>query len=526
MAVSPRSPTLWNRIFGRSVPSSADPRAFLQERVALYLKVQWLLLGSFYAVDATVALVERRPGGLLQLGLVLHLALVLGLLGVWGFVRRGERSSALLEIIEATATFAICATAVAVLAMLPSQSVEPGPAFAVAFTIVARAAIVPSSGWRTFVIGVAASLAVTFGYWNRGRGTEPGPDFVLLWTLAFALVSAAVSRVIYGLQQQVQEARQLGQYVLEDKLGEGGMGTVYRARHAMLRRDTAVKLLLPERTGIESLARFEREVRQTARLSHPNTVTIFDYGRTPDGMFYYAMELLDGANLDEIVAVGGPLPAERVVHVLSAVAGALAEAHDIGLIHRDIKPANIVLCRQGGVPDVPKVVDFGLVKQLDSSGEAHRTNANSILGTPHYMSPESIKTPDAIDGRSDLYALGAVGYYLLTGEHVFSGETVVEVCLKHLDAVPTPPSELLGAPVAPLLERVVLDCLAKDAAQRPQTALELLDRLRDTGIPTWDARLARAWWADHAAELKARRSIRPPFSGSGRTLAIDPARRS
>jgi serine/threonine-protein kinase len=295
----------------------------------------------------------------------------------------------------------------------------------------------------------------------------------------------------------------------------------------MLRRDTAVKLLLPERTGIESLARFEREVRQTARLSHPNTVTIFDYGRTPDGTFYYAMELLDGADLDDIVAVGGPLPAERVVHVLSAVAGALAEAHDIGLIHRDIKPANIVLCRQGGVPDVPKVVDFGLVKQLDASGEAaHRTNANSILGTPHYMSPESIQTPDAIDGRSDLYALGAVGYYLLTGEHVFAGETVVEVCLKHLDVVPIPPSERLGAPVAPLLERVVLDCLAKDAAQRPQTALELLERLRDTGTPTWDARLARAWWADHATELEARRGIRPPISGSARTLAIDPARRS
>lgn len=371
------------------------------------------------------------------------------------------------------------------------------------------------------MIGIVVSVALTYGYWRRGPGSEPGTAFVFVWTLAFALASAAVSRVIYGLQKQVLEARQLGQYVLEDKLGEGGMGVVYRAHHAMLRRDTAVKLLLPERTGSESLARFEREVRQTARLTHPNTVTIFDYGRTPDGTFYYAMELLDGAALDDIVAVGGPLPTERVVHVLSCVAGALAEAHDIGLIHRDIKPANIILCKQGGVFDVPKVVDFGLVKQLRGSGDMLQTETNAILGTPLYMSPESIKTPDAIDGRSDLYALGAVGYYLLTGEHVFEGATVVEVCLKHLDAAPVPPSERLGAPVEAPLERLVLDCLAKDAALRPESALELQERLRDIGTPRWDGKRARDWWTTHGAALRSRRGASQPLSGSARTLAID-----
>jgi serine/threonine protein kinase len=208
------------------------------------------------------------------------------------------------------------------------------------------------------------------------------------------------------------------------------------------------------------------------------------------------------------------------------VAGALAEAHDIGLIHRDIKPANIVLCRQGGACDVPKVLDFGLVKQLDSHGDAHRTAANAIVGTPHYLSPESIKTPDAIDARSDLYALGAVGYFLLTGQQVFEGETVVEVCLKHLDAAPVSPSERLGAPIAPRVEQLVLDCLAKDAADRPQTAHELLDRLRAAETPAWSEKRAREWWDTHGSALEARRSVSPEASDRGRTLAVDHARRS
>src|SRR4029450_12284675 len=217
------------------------------------------------------------------------------------------------------------------------------------------------------------------------------------------------------------------------------MGVVYRARHALLRRPTAVKLLPPDKAGEQSIARFEREVQLTAALSHPNTVTIFDFGRTPEGLFYYAMELLDGAPLDVVVDLDGAQPPERVLHVLDGAAGALGEAHEIGLIHRDVKPANIILCKQGGVFDVPKVLDFGLVKDL-TAGEASLTGSATLAGTPLYMAPEAITAQRAMDARSDLYSLGAVGYFLATGTHVFPGRNAVEVLGHHLHTMPERPS--------------------------------------------------------------------------------------
>lgn len=519
----PASPSssFWRRLFGPSSPSLNDPEELQQSRVALYLKFQFVLLGSFFLIDVLGALNDHAVARLKDPALKVHLGLVVSLFACWLFVRRGKHRAITLAIVDMGGLAFVALAAGAMLAVSEHVDVIAGPAFGVAFAIVARASIVPSSGKRTLVAGVIASALVTAGYAYRGSSVRPEPDFVLLWTLAFSFASAAVSRSIYGLQKQVQAAKQLGQYVLKDKLGEGGMGIVYRASHAMLRRDTAVKLLLPERAGAENLVRFEREVRQTARLTHPNTVTIFDYGRTPDGIFYYAMELLDGADLDDIVAVGGPLPPERVVHVLSLVAGALAEAHDNGLIHRDIKPANVILCRQGGVADVPKVVDFGLVKQLGGSGDLARTKADSILGTPLYLSPEAITAADAVDARSDLYALGAVGYYLLTGEHVFEGATVVEICVKHLEAVPVPPSERVRATIPAALESVILDCLAKNPNARPQSALELQERLRESNTPVWTRQQANAWWRTHESALVARRTKTERVSGTARTLAVD-----
>ena len=326
----------------------------------------------------------------------------------------------------------------------------------------------------------------------------------------------------HRLRRAVIEAQRLGQYTLAEPLGEGGMGVVYRAHHGMLRRPTAIKLLRSERVSAADLARFEREVQLTAKLSHPNTVTVFDYGRTPEDVFYYAMELLEGADLEKLVIISGPQPPARVRHLLTSVADALSEAHDIGLIHRDIKPSNIILCRQGGYLDVPKVVDFGLVRKLDEDIDPSLTGRGQIMGTPLYMCPEMIRSPDSADARSDLYALGAVGYYLLTGQHVFTGTSVQEICAAHVGAVPVPPSERLGAVVPAELESVLLSCLEKDPAARPQSAAELRERLmacRDVG--GWSQDDARAWWIEHpavsvvtAASLK--RSRRP----SGRSLTI------
>jgi serine/threonine-protein kinase len=287
------------------------------------------------------------------------------------------------------------------------------------------------------------------------------------------------------------------------------MGVVYRASHAMLRRPTAIKLLLPDRAGKDALARFEREVRRTAMLTHPNTVTVYDYGRTTDGVFYYAMELLEGASLDELVRVDGPQCEERVIHLLEQVAGSLAEAHDAGLIHRDIKPANILVVDRGGISDLVKVVDFGLVKDMEfrvragAASEPELTMANMIVGTPLYVAPEALTDPENVDARADLYALGAVGYWLLTGTHVFRGKSVLELCTHHLNSAPEPPSARLGRPVTRDLESLLLECLAKRREDRPVSAHVLRDRLRSCAAAgRWtDARAAK-WWELHRAAVR------------------------
>jgi serine/threonine-protein kinase len=336
-----------------------------------------------------------------------------------------------------------------------------------------------------------------------------------VWWILTTILATATSSVIYGLRRDVREARKLGQYTLEEKLGEGGMGVVYRASHAMLRRPTAIKLLPTEKAGEQSIARFEREVQLTAGLTHPNTVTVFDFGRTPEGVFYYAMEMLDGAALDALVDLDGAQPPERVLHVLDGVAGALAEAHEIGLIHRDIKPANIILCKQGGGFDVPKVVDFGLVKDL-SGGEVSLTATSSVTGTPTYMSPETITAPGTVDARSDLYALGAVGYFLVTGSHVFPGHNLIEICGHHLHTKPQPPSARLGRPLPQDIEALLLECLEKDPRRRPQTASELQDRVRGCrAYGAWDRERARCWWDENGSKLRRVRADSPTLSRVG-----------
>ena len=244
------------------------------------------------------------------------------------------------------------------------------------------------------------------------------------------------------------------------------------------------------------IRRFEREVQITSQLTHPNTVAIFDYGRTPDGVFYYAMEYLEGLTLEELVRVDGPQHPGRVALILRQIAASLAEAHALSIVHRDIKPSNIILVpERGGEPDVVKVVDFGLVKELDDAAAAAITVAGRIAGTPHYLSPEAISSPDRVGPHSDVYALGCVAYFLVTGQRVFEGRTAVEVCGHHLNSLPVLPAEKLGRPVPELLSSVIMSCLQKDPTRRPSARglISLLDGGLD--LPSWTSEMARQWWS-------------------------------
>lgn len=330
-----------------------------------------------------------------------------------------------------------------------------------------------------------------------GRGATAWAVLTVGSLLSLLLASGlAVSRVISRLHRQMEAALKLGQYTLTEKLGEGAMGVVYKARHAMLRRPTAIKLLPHGVGGEERFARFEREVQMTSQLTHPNTVVIYDYGRTDGGVLYYAMEFIDGITLDTLVTIYGPLPAGRVVWLLRQACGALSEAHEAGLIHRDVKPGNLMVCIQGGTVDFVKVLDFGLVKERGDEG-ADLSQPGTVMGTPLYMSPEAIRSPDSVDARSDLYSLGAVGYFLLTGGPVFESDNVVDICRQHLYDEPVPPSQRAECPVPNSLEAVILRCLRKDPAQRFPSARRLAEALEACEVPAWTQAEARRWWELH-----------------------------
>ena len=299
------------------------------------------------------------------------------------------------------------------------------------------------------------------------------------------------------LSEAELKLKQLGQYTLEEKIGEGGMGVVYRARHALLRRETAVKLLLPDRADPAAIARFEREVVLTCQLTHPNTIQVYDYGHTPDGIFYYAMEFLRGLNLHDLIVQFGPQSEGRVIHILSQICDSLAEAHHVGLIHRDIKPGNIFLCRRGGVADCVKVLDFGLVQEYRAEVSSPEVEASSHLieGTPWFTPPEAIHGAAPVDPSSDLYSLGALGYYLLTGQYIFNADSVAEIHEKQLNAAPVPPSQRLASPVSADLEQLLLQCLAKAPSDRPASATDLRMRLvACAAAANWPGTARSAWW--------------------------------
>jgi len=528
---------------------SETERTFLQGRVALLGAV----LAVVNAIGVALSAIEGASVGTPALWYVIGTAVAALWAGLWLACRGRPRTPAFCRAAQATCLVANGVALGAMFRLLGGDSPVPGmdifawgdePAgqflgyfrlhwslahlYALALWCVLRAALVPSRPVRTLVVTLLAGLplalfaglpslpldppVVVAATVPARFGSQGAVNALMQWGFT-VVICTVVSAVIYGLRRELRQARRLGQYTLEAKLGEGGMGVVYRSSHAMMRRPTALKLLSATEASGDQIARFEREVQETAGLTHPNTITIFDYGRTPEGVFYYVMELLDGATAKAVVDATGPMPPERVAHMLRGVCGSLEEAHGVGLIHRDVKPANIHLCAQGGRHDVPKLLDFGLVKEVGGA-DAGLTVAGTIAGTPLYMAPEMISRPEAVDARADLYAVGAVGYFLLTGRHVFEGRSVVEICGHHLHSEPVSPSDRLGAPLPADLEALVLECLRKDPDERPQSAAAVTRRL--DGVPPWTAHEAREWWEEYGHLFPAATAA----DGPSRSLAM------
>ena len=392
--------------------------------------------------------------------------------------------------------------------------------------------VVGASRWLPqYGFGVATQIDATEAY-RPLRVLQSVFAVLVLFLLLCATALFVLSNLTWRrrLDEAELKLKQLGQYTLEEKIGAGGMGVVYRARHALLRRDTAVKLLLPDHANPASIARFEREVCLTCRLTHPNTIQVYDYGHTPDGIFYYAMEYLPGLNLHDLIATYGPQPESRVIHILKQICDSLAEAHAVGLIHRDIKPGNVFLCHRGGVYDFVKVLDFGLVREYasrdeDSAGQGTQHSADLVEGTPWFTPPEAIHSAANSDPRSDLYSLGALGYYLLTGCYIFEAEGTREIFHKQLTEAPIPPTQRVAG-ISADMEQIILRCLEKEVSLRPQSAAELRELLLAcTAATDWTLDASQAWWETYARQSQAALGADTPKSTQMPTVSIDLANR-
>ena len=386
----------------------------------------------------------------------------------------------------------------------------------VTILILVYSMLVPSTPTRTLVASLGAASMDPLCYWLAYLGGLPGPSFIAAFVLcwpnyACALIAMLPSKVLQTVRRRLREAQELGSYHLIELLGRGGMGEVWRAEHRLLARHAAVKLVRPEVLGARNddeartmLRRFEREAQATSALSSPHTIQVFDFGMTEEGTFYYVMELLSGRDLESLVREFGPVPANRAIYLLRQVAHSLADAHARDLVHRDIKPANIYVCRMGLEYDFVKVLDFGLVKFNARSRKADSlaTLDHTTTGTPAYMSPEAILGEVDVDRRADVYALGCVAYYLLTGHLVFEADTSMKMLLQHLHAQPVPPSQRTELPIPRELDDLVLACLQKDPKMRPQSAAELFRMAQECHTcEGWGPETAQAWWKVHLPEF-------------------------
>jgi hypothetical protein len=503
---------------------------FVQQRLALLGKTVFLLAGGFFVLMNGVLI---AGGGFVVLPLLVnqrniwHLASVMVMVALWAVTRGKPLALHTLGILDC-ASILLPGIGLAAMAAQPDQLELMAGLFALAVTMMARAVLIPSSAKRTLVLSAMSAVplvAVSFIF----HRPLPIPGFelgflkllisvnALLWMTLAVSLATVTSRTIYGLRQQVKEASEIGPYTLEEKIGSGGMGEVWRARHRMLIRPAAVKLVsarelgsAPGRDPELRLRRFEREARATAGLKSPHTVQLYDFGVTDDGSLYYVMELLDGMDLDSLVERFGAVPAERAIHLLLQVCASLDDAHENGLVHRDIKPANIVVSRFGSAWDFVKVLDFGLVK-LESprqSEESVRLSAeSSVSGTPGFMAPEVV-LGEKSDHRVDLYSLGCVAYWLVTGKLVFEGPGAVKVMSDHIHTAPAPPSSRAKLPIPSELDRLILECLEKDPDKRPSSAAALQSKLQAIPLSTpWSRERAEEWWGRHAPGMSSTRPV-------------------
>ncbi len=382
----------------------------------------------------------------------------------------------------------------------------------VAVWILIYAVFIPNTPAKTLRISLIAALTDPLSLGATillGNTSPPAGVLPLMFgpTLVSVLTAVVASRINYSMGKRIHDAQVMGSYELVELLGKGGMGEVWHAEHRMLARPAAIKLIRPEALGASGeesignpVARFEREAQATAQLESDHTIELYDFGVTTDGVFYYVMELLDGLDLEQLVDRFGTVPPERAVFLLLQVCESLAEAHESGLIHRDIKPSNIFICRKAMKHDFVKVLDFGLVKGTshEASSAPTLTEDGMISGTPAYMVPEVILGSEDIDGRADLYAVGCVAYWLLSGTFVFEADAPMQMVVSHASTEPERLSTRASQDIPPELEAVIHACLEKDPDLRPQSALELAGILSEVACANdWTQELAREWWTSH-----------------------------
>lgn len=533
-----------------SAVQTATGGSFEEELTALLRHRTRLMLGVVFAVALAGTLLwaligEREPdmpGGLspwqayLRFGYLITFALAFALTYV---IKDTARHYQLL------AFWVVAINMLIGMAVLASVFPDEEPALLAAVCLFVYAVFIPSPARYPAILGVLAvagfllSATLTYAlvpeagpYWAE-LGDGALREHLIEGTFGIAILAFVAhvgSRTLYSLRQTAHQAKRLGNYYVEEELGAGGMGQVFKAKHALIRRPTAVKVMQPTGEGQQAaLLRFEREVQLSATLTHPNTITIYDFGRTPDNRFYYAMEYLEGLDLQELVERYGPIPPARAVFILAQACSALGEAHSRGIIHRDIKPSNIFLTQRGGLYDFVKVLDYGLAKDVSAEQGKTLTQTGVAVGTPRYISPEAVKGVDDMDARSDIYCLGAVSYWMLTGKPPFDASSSVELLVDHLKAMPQPPSQVCELPIPAELDGIIMRCLAKDRQDRFPSTAALASVLMQVQLEgEWTFEKAHEWWTlhglteNHTVSSEAGGELAEPAEGGISRFIYDP----